>query len=114
VGVTVLTWWDLEQEGMHSRYCWRRVGGAEGDRTPDLRAARADYYILSRSIVSGNMAKISRKPTITSSLFPATYYPILTRLQYGCSTLVPSPRAYKYGFAYSDSQNDTPMCVHEL
>ena len=41
VGVTVLTWWDLDQEGMHGQYGWSGVGGAEGDRTPDLRAASA-------------------------------------------------------------------------
>jgi hypothetical protein len=26
---------------MLGRYCWSGVGGAEGDRTPDLRAASA-------------------------------------------------------------------------
>jgi hypothetical protein len=47
VRVIVLTWWDLDQEGMHGRHCWGRVGGAEGDRTPDLRAASAALSQLS-------------------------------------------------------------------
>ena len=45
--------------------------------------------------------------------FTAPFASVLTRLQYGCSTLVPSPRAYRYGFAYSDRRNDMSMCDPE-
>src|SRR5215204_5842794 len=67
-------------------------------------------YVSSRPTLYQYVAKVSRDLAGEAKSFPAVYHPILTRLQYGCSTLVPSPRAYRYGFTYSDRRNDMPVC----
>jgi hypothetical protein len=81
--------------------------------TEDTMIFSPRRYVSSRPTLYQYVAKVSRDLASEAKSFPAAYHPILTRLQYGCSTLVPSPRAYRYGFAYNDSQNDTPMCDHQ-
>jgi hypothetical protein len=44
-------------------------------------------YVSSRPTLYQYVAKVSRDLAGEAKSFPAVYHPILTRLQYGCSTL---------------------------
>jgi hypothetical protein len=48
---------------------------------------------LSRPTLYYYVSKVSRDLASEAKSFPAAYHPILTRLQYGCSTLGFSPSA---------------------
>jgi hypothetical protein len=60
--------------------------GAEGIRTPDLRRAKADRYILARLSTSGDHPYLQAFCGTAGSGVSAAYCPVPPRLQYGCST----------------------------
>jgi hypothetical protein len=104
---------DTAKTPYFSAICRTFISGGTRIRTGDTMIFSPRRYVSSRPTLYQYVAKVSRDLASEAKSFPAAYHPILTRLQYGCSTLVPSPCAYRFGFAYRDRQNDTPMCDHD-
>jgi hypothetical protein len=98
---------------MNPVFCRIFRSGGTRIRTGDTMIFSPRRYVSSRPTLYQYVAKVSRDLASEAKSFPAAYHPILSRLQYGCSSLVPSPRTYRNGFTYSDSRSDLPMCDHE-
>ena len=111
-GETFLTWWDQDQ--------WAYMADSIGAERVEPRGIEPLTSALPGRITISYPVLLCRGLWRKQAGNPRSHRvgfllrTILSRLQYGCSSLVPSPRAYRYGFAYSYSQNDTLMCDHEL